>query len=520
MKKKIRYILILLFGICILLGGYLLYVITQNNKFETNIEEIEKDNKEKFKLIQTTNDKNTEVNINVIVNSNNFDYVLNPDETKSNSNYYSYKVKENGTYTFTVFNKDGSSKVSEIIVDSIIDKTDDDEKKEEIEIENEDKKEEEIDKETEVKEEVKVEEPKVEQPKVNNIVVGTSLNISGTDLKNCLSKSSDYLLYLEVGKPYTINSTIEPSNTTDTSVSISSNSNIISISGNTITATSVGNSLITVKSNSNNSLVKTIRVLSVPNSVTNATTYSSKKVLGTVTKKDFSIKYEVPVDSSIYITQSMAITPNYIVFNQMSRNAEKGRIRIINKTTHKLVRNIKLGKDYGHCNSATYNPNTKMVYISKYGEEYKQKGLYCLSVNDNDIGASNEVKCSYLDNYQVGRFVYDSKLNIYIHDMSEYLNIYDSDFNKIDQYHNKKIRNTNQGFLSYNGVLYMPNSTNYMDMYRITDMKYLGSYNFDFHEIEDIEVWNEQSGEFALLFYLTGTKKDQFGTTKKIKMFK
>lgn len=507
MKDKLRNIIVFLFIICIILGGTLLYVVIKNNNMENEIKEIEREKKEKVRLIQTTNDKNTEVNINVIVDSDNFDYVLNPDETKSNSNYYSYKVKENGTYTFTVFNKDGSSKVSEIIVDSIVEKIDEEEKKEEIE--NEEK-----------KEEVKIEEPKVEQPKVNNIVVGTSLNISGTNLKNCLSKSSDYLLYLEVGKAYTINSTIEPSNTTDTSVSIGSNSNIISISGNTITATGVGNSLITVMSNSNNSLSKTIRVLSVPNSVTNATTYSSKKVLGTVTKKDFSIKYEVPVDSSIYITQSMAITPNYIVFNQMSRNAEKGRIRIINKTTHKLVRNIKLGKDYGHCNSATYNPNTKMVYITRYGKEYKQKGLYCLSVNDNDIGASNEVKCDYLNTYQVGRFVYDSKLDIYIHDMGEYLNVYDSDFNKIDQYHNKKIRSTNQGFLSYNGVLYMPNSTNYMDMYRITDMKYLGSYNLDFHEIEDIEVWNEQNGEFALLFYLTGTKKDQFGTTKKIKMFK
>lgn len=472
------------------------------NKDGTIIEkEIQVESKEKkssimsnlnLKITKNTDSFVKEVELTIIVTGEDFDYVLNPDNTKSYKKTYTYKVYENKIYKFLAFDKNNN-----ILEDSI--------------------------KITNISNSSKTEnEPKKEEPKEESKteIKATKLSILNGNLLKTISGSCTYLLYLEKGKSYSFNHNIEPVNTTNKTISLSSSNSNVSINSNTITANSIGNTVVTINSNSNSNLNVKVRVIILPSSVFNANTYSKVKVLSTITKKDFNIKYNVPVDSSIYITQSMAITSKYIIFNQMKRDATKGRIRIVNKSTFKQEKQINLAKDYGHCNSSTYNPNSKLVMTARYGEEYKKKGLYCLKIDENNISNSKEVSCSFLKDYNVGRFVYDAKLDLYIFDFGEYTNIYDSDFNKIQQFHNKKLRKTNQGFLSYNGVFYMPNSTNYMDLYRIYDMKYLGTYKFDFHEIEDIEMWNESKNEIALLFYWTGTKKDQFGTTTKIKIYK
>ena len=65
---------------------------------------------------------NKDVNIEVKVIDNYFDYMILPDNTKVTENTYSYKVSKNGTYTFKVYNTKGISKEKSIKVKNI-DKT-------------------------------------------------------------------------------------------------------------------------------------------------------------------------------------------------------------------------------------------------------------------------------------------------------------------------------------------------------------------------------------------------------------
>ena len=76
--------------------------------------------------INLTLDKNNytngQVTINAKVIDEYFDYMILPNNEQVSSDTYSYKVSDNGTYTFTVYNKKGMSKQTSITVKNI-DKT-------------------------------------------------------------------------------------------------------------------------------------------------------------------------------------------------------------------------------------------------------------------------------------------------------------------------------------------------------------------------------------------------------------
>jgi len=62
---------------------------------------------------------NGNININVLVNSNYFDYLLLPDGNKTTMSNYSYKVTDNGTYKFISYDKKGNKKEASITVSNI-----------------------------------------------------------------------------------------------------------------------------------------------------------------------------------------------------------------------------------------------------------------------------------------------------------------------------------------------------------------------------------------------------------------
>lgn len=72
--------------------------------------------------LNTNEYTNNSVTINIGITDNYFDYLILPDNTKVSTSTYSYKVTENGKYTFKVYNKKGVSKEASIEVKNI-DKT-------------------------------------------------------------------------------------------------------------------------------------------------------------------------------------------------------------------------------------------------------------------------------------------------------------------------------------------------------------------------------------------------------------
>lgn len=74
----------------------------------------------KINLSLNTNEyTNNDVIINVDVIDNYFDYILFPDGSKVDKKISSYKISKNGKYKFVVYNKQGYSKESSIVVNNI-----------------------------------------------------------------------------------------------------------------------------------------------------------------------------------------------------------------------------------------------------------------------------------------------------------------------------------------------------------------------------------------------------------------
>jgi len=70
-------------------------------------------------LISPTTITSSEVIIHINVESDNFDYLVLPDGTKSTLTTLSYKVNENGSYNFTCYEKDGKHIEKEVVIENI-----------------------------------------------------------------------------------------------------------------------------------------------------------------------------------------------------------------------------------------------------------------------------------------------------------------------------------------------------------------------------------------------------------------
>ena len=87
---------------------------------------------------------------------------------------------------------------------------------------------------------------------------------------------------MEKSKTYDLDYDIVPSNTSDLSLSVISSNNNVSVSGTRLIANEVGDSYITVTSNSNTELTEKIKVFVLPSSVMNAKTYTKITYIKTI----------------------------------------------------------------------------------------------------------------------------------------------------------------------------------------------------------------------------------------------
>lgn len=102
-------------------GTYKLTYSVTNQSGQTIIEErtvIVMDSSINVSYSPTTPTNGT-VTINVTANDNYFNYLLLPDNSKVTTRSVSYKVNKNGTYNFTIYSKDGSSKMQEVKINNI-----------------------------------------------------------------------------------------------------------------------------------------------------------------------------------------------------------------------------------------------------------------------------------------------------------------------------------------------------------------------------------------------------------------
>ena len=352
-----------------------------------------------------------------------------------------------------------------------------------------------------------------------NVAIYNRISKVSIDKNEYLEKLKDnyYLFFGRLNNDYDLDFDIEPLYTLKSDVTVtSSDKNVVLVSNNILKIKNIGTADLLIKVKSNSDILITIKVLVIPDSVYSQTTYSKITYLKKFTSSSqLTWKYDVPENSTFKCAQSMILSDKYIVVNQIS--GLKGRLNIVDRTTFKGIFS-KVVERIGHANGATYNYKTGEYLIapSTTPNTLNLTGLYSFNIDieKEDVILNNN---EFLNGIYTNRIGYDRTLDVYATGTGEETVIYDY-VNNVELKRFSQLRGGNQDITIHNGVIYKANSTGYVDLYRITDGGYLGSYNFSFFEIEDLEVLDDNT--FLLLFYRPSNNLDKIYTTDKMLIFK
>ena len=143
----------------------------------------------------------------------------------------------------------------------------------------------------------------------------------------------------------------------------------------------------------------------------------------------------------------------------------------------------------GHANGSTYNPNTGHIYTVKTHREIRSASCTAFDA------ATGETARNFTLPRTTSGIAYDETNNKYYLSKGNELYICDSDFN-VEKFIWKRIRyNHAQDIGGHNGVVmvctWVSGNTSYIDLYRVKDGAYLGSYNVPIGEIESCFMDNK-----------------------------
>lgn len=220
---------------------------------------------------------------------------------------------------------------------------------------------------------------------------------------------------------------------------------------------------------------------------------SSCRVVATFSTSNCSKKFEVSGTGKAYTPQGMSFDgTNYtFVFGNTSKQA------IIKYSgSGKKLKSTYFPYNMGHPNGITYNPKTGLFYIFK-GNQYS---AYTYNQNTGKFGKVSTP-------YSSSGIAYDSAKGVMIASSRTGMREYSSD----GKFSHRKLvyRCTHSGThyvqdcCAYNGIVFHgvsgsnKKTINYIDVYRMSDSKYLGSIKLTIGEIESMIVNN--SGQLELL---------------------
>lgn len=177
----------------------------------------------------------------------------------------------------------------------------------------------------------------------NGNVKPTSISLSEKNLTLTIGQKKSSKLDL----------TIKPANAQTKLTWSTSNKNVATVDGKgVVTGKKTGTATIKVKTD--NGLVAECKV-----------TVKVKKISGTISKSNSSYFTTINTVNGCSSIQSLAITDKYYVCTKIRNDNSKATISVFDKKTKKRVN--KLVGNFGHANGATYNPDTKSVYITHMG---------------------------------------------------------------------------------------------------------------------------------------------------------
>lgn len=218
----------------------------------------------------------------------------------------------------------------------------------------------------------------------------------------------------------------------------------------------------------------------VQSTAATAETYGGYKNLKTLDHSNLEIVTSVKGIGRASVPQSMSLVNGNLVIAYASHDGNTGALVAYDQDGNRVQEASVSGM--GHGNGSTYNPYTGRIYTVK-----THKGVRSNLCTVYDGASFSNVGTFSLPR-QTSGMAYDECNNKFYLAKGNELYVTDSDFN-VEHAYGKFIRyNHAQDIGGHNGVVmvctWVAGNESYIDLYRISDGAYLGSYNVPIGEIE------------------------------------
>ena len=214
-----------------------------------------------------------------------------------------------------------------------------------------------------------------------------------------------------------------------------------------------------------------------------AKSYGSIKVIDTIGSDDIETVTTISGSGSINNPQSMCATKDGYVVVFVTKSNSAGMLKHYSKDG-KLLNSRQVG-GLSHGNGCTYNPYADRVYVCPTYAGHKSRKLSAYDAKT--LEATGSIA---LHNAPSG-VAYDDTNNRYYMTASWRMYVTDSDFNVLKVIKRQR-HERSQDVGAYNGValscIWTGGSSSYIDMYRVSDGAYIGSYSVPLGEIESVCV--------------------------------
>ena len=329
----------------------------------------------------------------------------------------------------------------------------------------------------------------------------TTPSPSNGNVKPTSISLSEKNLTLTIGqkKSSKLDLTIKPANAQTKLTWSTSNKNVATVDGKgVVTGKKTGTATIKVKTD--NGLVAECKV-----------TVKVKKISGTISKSNSSFFTTINTVNGCSAIQSLAITDKYYVCTKIRNDNSKATISVFDKKTKKRV-NTLVGS-FGHANGATYNPDTKSVYITHMGARNVSR------ISASNLTASNLKRSIMKFPITATGLGYDKDSQKWVLKCGKNVSIYNKDLTK-------KLKSfqvachTEQDCEVYKGLLlsidYIGHANAYIYVYNIETGECYGRYKVTIPvELESL-AYDENSDSFVLVF--NGYNGDKIYRTKAINL--
>ena len=238
-----------------------------------------------------------------------------------------------------------------------------------------------------------------------------------------------------------------------------------------------------------------------------ARSYSSKHIIKTLNKNNLNVVAMIQNPGSIDVPQSMCFNGSEYIISFVNQGGTKGMFRTFNRGGS--LKRSQTVTGLGHANGSTYNPNTGKIYTVKTHKSVKSSS--CSTYNESGLTSAGKFNLPRVTSgiaYDTTNDKYYLSKGSAVYVCNSSMKVERSIRKKAGYYHSQDIG-------AYNGVAlvctWVSGNKSSIDMYRISDGAYLGSFDVSIGEIESCVI---DDGYLIILMNTRGSSRDYIYKTQ------